>query len=86
MTAIRLDQLFDSLLWLEGLNNLNKKYTRNRGIREKQVRQVYNDDQVPLKSGNTDTSICNVVVFLAFDQAIYMTGQAISITGRQEKR
>jgi sorbitol-6-phosphate 2-dehydrogenase len=39
-----------------------------------------------MKRGCTYTDVCNVVTFLASDQASYMTGQAINVTGGQEMR
>jgi len=39
-----------------------------------------------MKRGYTYTDVCNVVAFLASDQASYMAGQAINVTGRQEMR
>jgi len=83
--AICPGNLLDSPLWTEGPNALFKQYARNRGITEEQVRQTY-IDQVPMKRGCTYTDVCNVVVFLASDQASYMTGQAINVTGGQEMR
>jgi sorbitol-6-phosphate 2-dehydrogenase len=74
--------LLDSPLWV---NSLYKQYARNLGITEEQVRQKY-IDQVPLKRGCTYEDVTNVVVFLASDQASYMTGQAINVTGGQEMR
>jgi sorbitol-6-phosphate 2-dehydrogenase len=37
-----------------------------------------------MKRGCTYEDVCNVVVFLASDQASYMTGQAVNVTGGQE--
>jgi hypothetical protein len=55
----------------------------NRGISDEQVRQTC-IDQVPMKRGCTWTLTCNVVAFLASDQASTMTGQAINVTGGQD--
>jgi len=74
--------LLDSPLWV---NSLFKQYAQNLGISEAAVRQKY-IDQVPMKRGCTYDDVCNVVVFLASDQAGYMTGQAINVTGGQEMR
>ena len=51
----------------------------------KQVRQKY-VDQVPLRRGCSYADVSNVILFLASDQASYMTGQAINVTGGQEMR
>jgi sorbitol-6-phosphate 2-dehydrogenase len=77
--------LLDSPLWTQGPNALFKQYARNQGITEEQVRQKY-IDQVPMKRGCSYDDVCNVVIFLASDQASYMTGQAINVTGGQEMR
>ncbi len=74
--------LLDSPLWVD---SLFKQYARNQGISEEQVRQKY-IDQVPMKRGCTYEDVANVLVFLASDQASYMTGQAINVTGGQEMR
>jgi sorbitol-6-phosphate 2-dehydrogenase len=39
-----------------------------------------------MKRDCTYADVCNVVAFLASDQANYMTGQAINVTGGQEMR
>jgi sorbitol-6-phosphate 2-dehydrogenase len=85
VNAICPGNLLESPLWTEGPNALFKQYARNRGITEEEVRQIY-IDQVPMKRGCTYADVCNVVVFLASDQASYMTGQAINVTGGQEMR
>jgi sorbitol-6-phosphate 2-dehydrogenase len=74
--------LLDSPLWV---NSLFKQYAQNQGITEEEVRQKY-INQVPMKRGCTYEDVCNVVVFMASDQAGYMTGQAINVTGGQEMR
>jgi sorbitol-6-phosphate 2-dehydrogenase len=82
VNAVCPGNLLDSPLWVD---SLYKQYAKKWGITEKQVRQKY-IDQVPMKRGCTYDDVCNVVVFLASDQASYMTGQAINVTGGQEMR
>jgi sorbitol-6-phosphate 2-dehydrogenase len=74
--------LLDSPLWV---NSLYEQYSRNQGISKEEVRKKY-VDQVPMKRGCAYEDVCNVLVFLASDQASYMTGQAINVTGGQEMR
>ncbi|MCR4407123.1 MAG: sorbitol-6-phosphate dehydrogenase [Anaerolineae bacterium] len=83
VNAVCPGNLLDSPLWTQGPNSLFKQYARKWGISEEEVRQKY-IDQVPMKRGCTYDDVCNVVVFLASDQADYMTGQAINVTGGQE--
>ena len=85
VNAVCPGNLLDSPLWTQGPNALFKQYARNQGITEEQVRQKY-IDQVPMKRGCSYDDVCNVVIFLASDQASYMTGQAINVTGGQEMR
>ncbi len=82
VNAVCPGNLLDSPLWV---NSLYSQYAKKWGITEAEVRQKY-IDQVPMKRGCTYTDVCNVVVFLASDQASYMTGQAINVTGGQEMR
>ncbi len=82
VNAICPGNLLDSPLWV---NSLFKQYAANQGITEEQVRQKY-IDQVPLKRSCTYRDVTNVLVFLASDDAAYMTGQAINVTGGQEMR
>jgi len=74
--------LLDSPLWVD---SLYAQYAKKWGITEEEVRQRY-IDQVPMKRGCTYDDVTNVIVFLASDQASYMTGQAINVTGGQEMR
>ncbi len=82
VNAICPGNLLDSPLWV---NSLYAQYARKWGISEAEVRQKY-IDQVPMKRGCTYDDVTNVLVFLASDQAGYMTGQAINVTGGQEMR
>ena len=79
VNAICPGNLLDSPLWV---NSLYGQYAKRWGITEEEVRQKY-IDQVPMKRGCTYTDVANVMVFLASDQASYMTGQAINVTGGQ---
>lgn len=83
VNAICPGNLLDSPLWNDGPNSLFKQYARKWNITEQEVRKKYTD-QVPMKRGCSYDDVCNVVVFLASDQASYMTGQAINVTGGQE--
>jgi sorbitol-6-phosphate 2-dehydrogenase len=80
VNAVCPGNLLDSPLWVDSLYG---QYAEKWGITEEEVRQRYLD-QVPLGRGCTYEDVCNVVVFLASDQAGYMTGQAINMTGGQE--
>ncbi|MBL7063786.1 MAG: sorbitol-6-phosphate dehydrogenase [Anaerolineae bacterium] len=82
VNAICPGNLLDSPLWVD---SLYKQYAKKWGVTEEEVRQKY-IDQVPMKRGCTYEDVCNVVVFLASDQASYMTGQTINVTGGQEMR
>jgi len=79
VNAVCPGNLLDSPLWV---HSLYKQYARKWGISEEEVRRKY-IEQVPMKRGCTYEDVCNVVVFLASDQASYMTGQAINVTGGQ---
>jgi sorbitol-6-phosphate 2-dehydrogenase len=74
--------LLDSPLWVD---SLYEQYAKKLNKTKEEVRQYY-IDQVPMKRGCTYEDVSNVLVFLASDQASYMTGQAINVTGGQEMR
>lgn len=82
VNAICPGNLLDSPLWVD---SLYRQYAEKWGITEEQVRQRY-VEQVPMKRGCTYDDVTNAVVFLASDQASYVTGQAINVTGGQEMR
>lgn len=85
VNAICPGNLLDSPLWNEGPDCLFQQYARNQGITVAEVRQKYLN-QVPLGRGCRYEDVANVMVFLASDQASYMTGQAVNVTGGQEMR
>lgn len=80
VNAICPGNLLDSPLWVD---SLYKQYAQRWGISEAEVRQKY-IDQVPMKRGCTYDDVANVLVFLCSDEASYMTGQAINVTGGQQ--
>lgn len=82
VNAICPGNLLDSPLWV---NSLYEQYAKNQGITKEEVRQKYLN-QVPLKRGCAYDDVANVMVFLASEDASYMTGQAINVTGGQEMR
>ena len=85
VNAICPGNLLDSPLWNDGPNSLYQQYARNQGISVEEVRKKYLD-QVPLKRGCSYDDVANVLIFLASEDANYMTGQAINVTGGQEMR
>jgi len=82
VNAVCPGNLLDGTLWQD---SLFEQYARTQGITVEQVRQKYMD-QVPLNRGCTYDDCTNVVAFLASDDASYMTGQALNVTGGQEMR
>jgi len=80
VNAICPGNLLNSPLWTD---SLFKQYAKNQGITEEEVRQKY-IDQVPLKRSCEYVDIENALLFLASDEASYMTGQAINVTGGQQ--
>jgi sorbitol-6-phosphate 2-dehydrogenase len=82
VNAVCPGNLLDSPLWVD---SLYAQYAKKWGITEEEVRKKYTD-QVPMKRGCTYDDVTNVIVFLASDQAGYMTGQAVNVTGGQEMR
>ena len=82
VNAVCPGNLLDGTLWQE---SLYEQYAKNQGLSMDDVRAKY-ESQVPLGRGCTYEDVCNVVAFLASDEASYMTGQAINVTGGQEMR
>jgi len=82
VNAVCPGNLLDSPLWV---NSLYEQYAKKWGISKKEVRKKY-ENGVPLGRGCQYEDVANVVVFLASDEASYMTGQAINVTGGEEMR
>lgn len=80
--AICPGNLLDGTLWQ---NSLFDQYARMQGLSPEQIRAKY-ESQVPLGRGATYDDVSGVVVFLCSEDAAYMTGQAINVTGGQEMR
>jgi sorbitol-6-phosphate 2-dehydrogenase len=85
--AICPGNLLDSPLWTHPEHGLFVQYLRAGKVPGAKsvddVRQAY-VNQVPMKRGCTYDDVCNAVVFLASEQASYITGIALSVTGGQE--
>jgi len=82
VNAVCPGNLLDSPLWVD---SLYEEYAKKWGISKKEVRKKY-ESQVPSGRGCRYEDVANVVVFLASDEASYMTGQAINVTGGQVMR
>jgi sorbitol-6-phosphate 2-dehydrogenase len=80
VNAICPGNLLDSPLWVDSLYD---QYAKKWGITKEEVRAKYLG-QVPLGRGCTYDDVANALVFLASDEASYMTGQAVNVTGGQE--
>jgi sorbitol-6-phosphate 2-dehydrogenase len=82
VNAVCPGNLLDSPLWV---NSLYQQYAKKWGISKEEVRKKY-ENGVPLGRGCQYEDVANVLVFLASDEASYMTGQAINVTGGEEMR
>ncbi|NEZ46684.1 sorbitol-6-phosphate dehydrogenase [Clostridium niameyense] len=82
VNAVCPGNLLDSPMWVNGLY---EQYAKKLNIPKEEVRQVY-VDKVPLKRGCSYEDVANMVLFLSSNEAVYMTGQSINITGGQEMR
>ena len=82
VNAVCPGNLLDGTLWQ---GSLFEQYARTQGLTVEQLRAKY-EGQVPLGRGATYEDVSGVVVFLCSDDAAYMTGQAINVTGGQEMR
>ncbi|MGI6161046.1 MAG: SDR family NAD(P)-dependent oxidoreductase [Christensenellales bacterium] len=79
VNAICPGNLLDSPLWV---NSLYYQYSRNQGISREQVRKNY-INQVPMKKGCSYFDVSSMAVYLATDEAAYITGQSINVSGGQ---
>ncbi len=79
VNAICPGNLFESPMWQE---SLFEQYARKWGIPQEAVQRYY-EAQVPLGRGCTYEDVCNLLVFLASDEAAYITGEAYRVAGGQ---
>mgnify|MGYP005872651301 CR=1 FL=1 len=79
VNAICPGNLFESPMWQE---SLFEQYARKWGIPQEAVQRYY-EAQVPLGRGCTYEDVCNLLVFLASDEASYITGEAYRVAGGQ---
>ncbi len=82
VNAVCPGNFLDSPLWK---NSLFDQYSKKWGISKEEVRKKY-IKQVPLGRGCAYDDVINIVAFLVSDEASYITGQAINVTGGQEMR
>jgi sorbitol-6-phosphate 2-dehydrogenase len=85
--AICPGNLLDSPLWTDPANGLFVQYLKAGKVPGAKsiddVRRAY-VNQVPMKRGCTYEDVCNTLLFLASDEAAYLTGISLSVTGGQE--
>ncbi|MCS7272764.1 MAG: sorbitol-6-phosphate dehydrogenase [Fimbriimonadales bacterium] len=79
VNAVCPGNLLDSPMWQE---TLFEQYARKWGLPQEAIRRYY-EAQVPLGRGCTYDDVCNLVVFLASDEASYITGEAYRVAGGQ---
>ena len=66
-------------------DSLDREYSKKLGILPEEVRAHY-ASKIPLGRESTGEDVAKVIAFLASEDAAYMTGQAINVTGGQEMR
>lgn len=79
VNAICPGNLLDSPMWQ---GTLFEQYARKWGLPEDAIRRYY-EAQVPLGRGCAYEDVANLVVFLASDEASYITGEAYRVAGGQ---
>jgi sorbitol-6-phosphate 2-dehydrogenase len=80
VNAICPGNLMDSPLWVD---SLNYQYAKMQNLTTEELRAKY-AAQVPLGRTCAFDDVANVMVFLASEEASYMTGQALNVAGGQE--
>ncbi|MCX7926450.1 MAG: sorbitol-6-phosphate dehydrogenase [Fimbriimonadales bacterium] len=79
VNAVCPGNLLDSPMWQ---GTLFEQYARKWGLPEEAIRRYY-EAQVPLGRGCAYDDVANLVVFLASDEASYITGEAYRVAGGQ---
>lgn len=77
VNAICPGNMLNSPLWI---NSLNYQYSANHDMAVEEVRQRYLK-QIPLGRTCENDDVTNLLVFLVSEQASYITGQSINLTG-----
>ena len=78
--GIRVNALCPGVVFTALWHEQEEDYARKRGISPAEVRP-YLEARIPLGRLCTPAEVAQVAVFLASDEASYITGQAINITG-----
>lgn len=78
VNSLMLGNLLDSDMF----ESLIPQYAKKLGIGEDEVKQYY-IDKVPLKRGCSFKDVADVLTFYASENATYLTGQSVNITGGQ---
>jgi hypothetical protein len=85
LTAICLGNPLESLLWAKDPYAMFNQCDQNLGIRQKIVRLIFIDDQVPMNRVCAHPDIWDEVVQITSDQSSHMTRQVINFTGVEER-
>ena len=83
--GITVNAICPGIIFTQQWGNLIVEYARKLNIPESEVKSHY-VKKIPLGRDGTAEDVANVVVFLASDEAGYMTGQAVNVSGGQEMR
>lgn len=83
--GINVNAICPGIIFTPQWEYLTKKYAQKLKMSEEKVRSYY-VGKIPLGRDGTAEDVANIVVFLCSNEANYMTGQAINITGGQEMR
>ena len=78
--GIRVNALCPGIVFTPLWNEMVKDYARKRNLRPEEVRP-YLESKVPMGRLCTPEDVARTAVFLASDDAAYITGQAINISG-----
>jgi len=83
--GINVNAICPGIVFTPHWDDLEKQYARKRNMPVEKVRE-YLVGKIPLGRAQTPEDVAAVACFLASDEAGYMTGQAINVTGGQEMR
>jgi len=82
VNAVCPGDLLDSRLWKE---HLYEQYAKRLSISKEEVRERYLK-RIPLGRACTYDDVANAVIFLASDEASYISGEALNVSGGVEMR